>query len=98
MTKPSYRWTRTPPRAPGLYWHRYSDGHEPSIVKVFRERADERELTIQYGDLDMDPAHEDASIMWLSGWSGRQGGGSSGAEDHQWAGPVTEPIDTLSYD
>ncbi len=83
----AFRWTDTPPAREGLYWHRYSVDHDPSIVKLVK-LPDEPDLTVVYGDLDIDPSAEDATVTWLCMWTGQRGD-----ESHQWAGPIPEPVE-----
>ncbi len=76
--KSSLVWSPQPPRKVGIYWHRYSDQHHPSIVSVYLDEGGE--WSMQYGDLDQDPTDERASVNWLENLKGSE-----------WAGPLTPP-------
>ena len=40
MTTIAWRWTDQQPTEYGFYWYRWSDGHKPQIIEVFRDEMD----------------------------------------------------------
>ncbi len=78
MIRNPFVWSSEPPRKVGLWWHRYSDQHDPSVVSIYLDEGGE--WSMQYGDLDQDPEDERASVNWLENLKGSQ-----------FAGPIPVP-------